>query len=179
MSKLTLVCKISHVLFYQVWWSPLPLCTHFWLWCSPVVGWKIMWSREIWTAATLGILVWLSATWLPSSILTCQIKEIVETVFMYLNKVVELLLLLQYCLKHNVRVIHSVVMMCIATAQSHFDRSFEISFKAERVRGESGTTQPWAAMNINAYSWRTAHPLHKNTGWQAGWVNYPQIVFFV
>lgn len=51
--------------------------------------------------------------------------------------------------------------------------------KRERARGESGTPQPWAAMSINACSWQTAHPLHQNTGWQAGGGTYPQIVFLM
>lgn len=44
--------------------------------------------------------------------------------------------------------------------------SIEISFKVERVRGGSGTQQPWAVMSINACYWQAAHPLPQNTGWR-------------
>ena len=51
--------------------------------------------------------------------------------------------------------------------------------KQERVRGDSGTPQPWAAVSINACFWQTAHWLHQNAGWQAGGVSYPQIVIII
>lgn len=65
--------------------------------------------------------------------------------------------------------------MQFAVAQSHaLAAAAAPKYHLERVRGETGTLQPWVAMSINAGFWQSAQPLHWNTGWQAGGVTYPQ-----
>lgn len=66
--------------------------------------------------------------------------------------------------------------MQFAVAQSHALAAAAAApkYHLERVRGETGTLQPWVAMSINAGFWQSAQPLHWNAGWQAGGVTYPQ-----